>query len=997
MDEQNKIGNNDSGESGIIDNSEFVLSQVSPDIENRSMMDVSSLIEAALVSNIPLVKKIDLWGQAIFAAFRLDPIPAEIEQWVSQGFSLARQQVVERLYQLNLDEELTRTPLEAIVTVYQTGSPLYKKHNLEAFRVSQVYFYNFLFDTKKAPTDLVVEEKAYTFCIGVQVVGFANIVENHVESLTMCNTLRKIYEEIESSGWWGSQPVEMKRQLNIGIFLTGFNATKAAAKIGRFEEALDWSIRTEPFVSSINDAWMKSDYFARRGGVLIKLGQADEALSWLQKALAVPGLTPQEVNDTKKVVEFARAEITGEFETLYRALLTGVVENEDIEAMAKIIEAAETGEVKTENISKANEIMERYLSEESLNEISQDTSLPGMKEELERVRELYTVKSARAAMETGDLAKVERLLPGIRQMAGSDLPDQFRLDAAFFLVRFRQYKGETVTWQSISPMVSRLFQIPGEEILGFLQDVAAILLYSDEQELLRASAVIATLVKRVNFDDENEITLNAVVQQTAFSMDSIDTFLTLLAAMSECGSPDTRWWLEQVSRLKYRSAYRGQRLQKRAELFRYTAELSKESIRRIEELAESLAFHNLELILIDVGKTERQKKEVELMRLLYPLYSRHRSPQSCKESAPLYPEIIHIETANFFKKDNRESPVISIRFTGSGWSIDCPEVEIERSFAEEYLEFLEHSKFKKEGVKTGMKLREALLPALSESDLPALTGVRSTGIYHSIPLDSLPLSVDEETGEVKQWVGEHMVSALLTGENRDLDILKKPLSINNIAVFANSSFGGILNGLNLQGVVKEVEVISKIFGASGCDTAPLSPDSKKAAVNLFLESESNRKNFLRLSGQKAPRILHIATHGFTHEEYPSCSCIVLAGEGSNGKPGLGIVGYHDIMLMDLRQCDLVVLSACSTHEGKSILGEGIMGLAWAFKAAGVKAVIGTKWKVNDKVGVEFWGSFYENLSWGMTIGKAFHGARLHIMKQEKWRHPSYWGVFQLIV
>ena len=997
MDEQNKNGINGSGETIIKDNSKFVLSQVSPDIEKRNMTDVLFLIEAALVSNIPLVKRIDLWGQAIFAAFRLDPIPAEIEQWVGQGFSLARQQVVERLYQLNLDEEITRTPLAAIVTVYQTGSPLYKKHNLEAFRISQVYFYNFLFDTKKAPADLVEEEKAYTFCIGVQVVGFANIAENHVECLAMCNILRKIYEEIESSGWLGSQPVEMKREMNKGIFVTGFNATKAAAKIGRFEEALDWSIRTEPFVSVIDDAWMQSDYFERRGGVLIKLGQADEALSWLQKALAVPGLTPQEVNDTKKVVEFARAEITGEFETLYKALLTGVVENEDIEALDKIFEAAETSEVTTENISKANEIMERYFSEESLNEISRNTSLLGMKEELERVRELYIVKSARAAMETGDLAKVERLLPGIRQMAGSDLPDQFRLDAAFFLVRFRQYKGEAVTWQSLSPLVSRLFQIPGEEILGFLQDVAAILFHSDEQELVRASAAVAALVKRVNFDDENEITLNAVVQQTAFSMNSIDTFLTLLAAMSDCGSTDTRWWLEQVSRLKYRSAYRGQRLQKRAELFRYTAKLSKDSIRRIEGLAESLAFHNLELILIDAGKTERQKKEVELMRLLYPLYSRYRSPQSFKESAPLYPEIIHIETANFFKEDNRESPVISVRFTGRGWSIDCPEVEIKKSFAEEYLKFLERPSFSKGRVKTGMALREALLPVLSESGLPPVIGVRSTGIYHGIPVDSLPLAVDEETGEVTRWVGEHMVSALLTGENRDLDILKKPLSINRIAIFANSTFGGVLNGLKLPGVAKEVEVISKIFGAAGDEAGVQSSDSEKSAVNLFLESASNRKNFMQLSGKQAPRILHIATHGFTHEEYPSCGCIVLAGDNPDEGPGLGIVGYHDIMLMDLRQCDLVVLSACSTHEGKSILGEGIMGLAWAFKAAGVKAVIGTRWKVNDEVGVEFWGNFYENLTWGMPIGKAFHGARLHIMKQEKWRHPFYWGVFQLIV
>jgi CHAT domain-containing protein len=54
------------------------------------------------------------------------------------------------------------------------------------------------------------------------------------------------------------------------------------------------------------------------------------------------------------------------------------------------------------------------------------------------------------------------------------------------------------------------------------------------------------------------------------------------------------------------------------------------------------------------------------------------------------------------------------------------------------------------------------------------------------------------------------------------------------------------------------------------------------------------------------------------------------------------VGYHDILLMDLQRCDLISLSVSSTYQGKSILGEGIMGLAWAFNAAGAKVVIGKR-------------------------------------------------------
>jgi len=268
--------------------------------------------------------------------------------------------------------------------------------------------------------------------------------------------------------------------------------------------------------------------------------------------------------------------------------------------------------------------------------------------------------------------------------------------------------------------------------------------------------------------------------------------------------------------------------------------------------------------------------------------------------------------------------------------------------------------------------------------LSSLIGVRSTGVYHKIPLDSLPLPVNEETGKVAHWVGEQITSVLLTGLNQDLSILEKPSSMERIALFANSDFKGKFPPL--KGTKNEAKAVEDIIRTRA-----------DSSLELFRETESNRENFLQLSGSKAPQIIHIASHGILNEETPSSSFIALSNEDSQGDSILGAVGYFDIMLMDLRQCDLVVLSACSTHEGKSIIGEGIMGLAWAFKAAGTKAVIGTRWRVPDEAAAAFWRKFYESLCGGRPIGEAFQGARMHIMKQERWNHPYYWGVFQLIV
>jgi hypothetical protein len=559
------------------------------------------------------------------------------------------------------------------------------------------------------------------------------------------------------------------------------------------------------------------------------------------------------------------------------------------------------------------------------------------------------------------------------------------LGAAFFLVRFRQYQGERITWESISPLVFRVIDLPQALILHYLLDLSSILVQLEDQELLKASSATADLLKQITFDSEDESTPSAVVQQTAFRMGIIDAFLTLLVRMAELVPENPGWWLKQVSRFKYLSGYRGQRLQKESKLFRFISELPEDS-RRIEKLVESLTRDSFDKK--GKGNAEREAKEIKLMTLLYPLFCTFRPSQTDKEPDTLYPEIIHIETATFFDMEGRESPVINVAYGDGSWGGYVPEVEIDKSYVPRYLYLLETSGAlgieDEVMVEIGLKLREVLLPIPHHKGLFSLTGVRSTGVYHKIPLDSLPLLVDEETGKVAHWVGEQITSVLLTGQNKDLSILEKPLSINNIAIFSNSTFKYPLK--RLPGVVKETEAIEEaVKTATG------------VSLGLYRESDSNRETFLRLSRKNAPQVLHIATHGIISEESPSASFIALSEKNSGGDSILGAVGYFDIMLMDLRQCELVVLSACSTHEGKSIIGEGIMGLAWAFKAAGAKAVIGTRWRVPDETAAAFWKKFYENLCGGFPIGKAFQGARMYIMKQEKWNHPYYWGVFQLIV
>jgi tetratricopeptide (TPR) repeat protein len=980
VNEKDCIENDIDNEEKRWENAELLIGQVTKNVKERDMLDAFLLVKAAGIETTPADVKLDLWGQAIDIAFHREPKPEELPQWLENGVYFARKQLLCRVDQLKMDPRLVdEEPQVAIVEVYGYGSPLYNKYKTEAFRVAQLYYYYNLINIAESFDMDIDGEGIYTIGIGVQVINFAYLAGCYHECLELAKSAMQVYGENDLNDWLLSQPVDFQHRFYGGLYLICYNAAKAAQKSQQLPGALDWAIRAESYTSSLEDAGMISEYFARRGEILLEMGQAEEALTWLERAIAVPGLTKNEVEDAKRRRDIAKQRVTGDNTFIFDAMLDWLSRGEDKEAMKQVIESVMTGNEKPSDLSKLFDILEKSLSGGSLEKNVRSSASQEVQSSVEKVKEQFFLLSARTAVVNNNLSYVESIISEIEKLAEYD--SDIQLNAAFFLVRFRQEKGERITWESISPLISRLFNLPGSSIVDYFLDLSAILLSLEEQELSKASTTIAALLKEIRFDNEDEKTPAAVIQQTAFSTSPIDAFFTSLVLMSEVNEAQSDWWLEHVSRFKYISSYRGQRLQKEAELFKFSTELPEETVLRIENTAEDLTRYNLEAE--GTGSAERRGKEIHLMTLLYPMFNRCESSRIERFLDIYYPEIIHIEAGHYLIRKNKDAPVISVSYDNY-WRSHYSEGEISVDDAVVYREFLIKKGKGEEGLRAGVKLQKVLLPVSAATNLPTLLGVRSTGIYHSIPLDSLPLPGSEEAGEVTGWMGEYTTSVLLTGPNKDLEMLEKQLNIEKIAVFSNSALDG--NFPYLVGVQQEASAIEEIVGAK-----------IGVAVDIYRESDANRHNFLKLSGTKAPHVLHIAAHGIADEEYPSNSFIVLSTKDANDRPLLGAVGYHDIMLMDLRQCDLVVLSACSTHEGKSFLGEGIMGLAWAFKAAGVKAVIGTRWRVNDKAAVAFWSTFYENLCSGLAIGKAFHDARLHIMKQEKWKLPYYWGVFQLIV
>ena len=103
----------------------------------------------------------------------------------------------------------------------------------------------------------------------------------------------------------------------------------------------------------------------------------------------------------------------------------------------------------------------------------------------------------------------------------------------------------------------------------------------------------------------------------------------------------------------------------------------------------------------------------------------------------------------------------------------------------------------------------------------------------------------------------------------------------------------------------------------------------------------------------------------------------------------------DVQAANLR-ARLVVLSCCHSGRGRISKGEGVVGIARAFLAAGARSVLVALWAINDEATMVFMKSFYQHLREGKTASAAVHQAMKSLRESEKFSEMRHWAPFQLI-
>jgi CHAT domain-containing protein/tetratricopeptide (TPR) repeat protein len=181
--------------------------------------------------------------------------------------------------------------------------------------------------------------------------------------------------------------------------------------------------------------------------------------------------------------------------------------------------------------------------------------------------------------------------------------------------------------------------------------------------------------------------------------------------------------------------------------------------------------------------------------------------------------------------------------------------------------------------------------------------------------------------------------------------------------------------------------------------------------------------------QRAPRILHIATHGFfladqapasgtatgarsggapsegsaaaapTREDPLQRSGLVFAGANQpDANPNDdGYLTAAEATAMDLEGTELVTLSACETGLGGVRSGEGVYGLQRSLAVAGARSTLLSLWKVDDYLTITFMERYYNRLKTGQGRADALRDTQKEFRGDKNSKHHDIrvWGAFQL--
>lgn len=208
------------------------------------------------------------------------------------------------------------------------------------------------------------------------------------------------------------------------------------------------------------------------------------------------------------------------------------------------------------------------------------------------------------------------------------------------------------------------------------------------------------------------------------------------------------------------------------------------------------------------------------------------------------------------------------------------------------------------------------------------------------------------------------------------------------------------------------------YSEEECDRTADALRSAGYAVEILSGNGENgsipfsRAEFLRCIEKEPVSIIHVSSHGFYKEkenmpsfaenleetDHPYRRCGIIMNdfvEESRYCFTKSILSGEDILRMDLKNTQLVVLSTCVSGLGRAASGEWLTGLQRAFLTAGAENIIVSLWEVEEESTTVLMNYFYEHVKEDMPFDMALWQAKKDLIRYQGgiYSTPFYWAGF----
>ena len=271
--------------------------------------------------------------------------------------------------------------------------------------------------------------------------------------------------------------------------------------------------------------------------------------------------------------------------------------------------------------------------------------------------------------------------------------------------------------------------------------------------------------------------------------------------------------------------------------------------------------------------------------------------------------------------------------------------------------------------------------------LPYIQNVKNITIVPDADLALIPFDILRENSEENFLTDRYAISlspslsvSILAQKNSDMQY-------SPIMFFGNDEYAGRKYPIkpeywnNLPGINNEIKLLQNITAGLNIDFV------------TYLRENATEETLQNLSSSQSLRnypIVHFACHGYFYPEKPMESGLLLYQNNTDG-----YLTITEIAVLDLN-AQMVILSACETGLGEARLGEGMVGLARAFMAAGAGSVGVSLWNINDAWTGPFMELLYKKvLEEGKPFREAYREVKEIFRGRRETSNPYYWAAFTM--